>query len=119
MVHTGIRHLYLLILILSTVSCTVSKNYRSALTSFEIGEYNKSIASFRKVYTKTKDRQQKAVIQFKIAEVQLHGCTMLKFSGLTVNTMKLLKIIRPSLIQYPVIRWLSMESNHAKKRRNG
>jgi peptidoglycan-associated lipoprotein len=68
MVHTGIRHLYLLILILSTVSCTVSKNYRSALTSFEIGEYNKSIASFRKVYTKTKDRQQKAVIQFKIAE---------------------------------------------------
>ena len=38
------------------------------MTSFEIGEYTKSIASFRKVYTKTQDRQQKAEIQFKIAE---------------------------------------------------
>jgi len=49
-------------------SCTVSRQYRSAMTSFEIGEYTKSIASFRKVYRQTKDRQQKAAIQFKIAE---------------------------------------------------
>jgi peptidoglycan-associated lipoprotein len=63
-----IRHLYLLILIGISFSCTVSKRYNSALTSFEIGEYTKSIASFRKVYSETKDRQQKAVIQFKIAE---------------------------------------------------
>jgi peptidoglycan-associated lipoprotein len=63
-----IRHLCLLILIGITVSCTVSYRYRSAMTSFEIGEYVKSIASFRKVYTETKDRQQKALIQFKIAE---------------------------------------------------
>ncbi len=63
-----IRHYCLLILIGVTFSCTVSKRYRSAMTSFEIGEYTKSIASFRKVYRQTKDRQQKAEIQFKIAE---------------------------------------------------
>jgi peptidoglycan-associated lipoprotein len=63
-----IRHFCLLLLIGTTFSCTVSQQYHSALTSFEIGEYTKSIASFRKVYTKTKDRQRKAEIQFKIAE---------------------------------------------------
>jgi len=63
-----IRHLCLLLLIGLTFSCTVSKRYRSAMTSFEIGEYTKSIASFRKVYVQTKDRQKKAEIQFKIAE---------------------------------------------------
>lgn len=63
-----IRLSVLLLLIGITISCTVSKQYRSALTSFEIGEYNKSITSFRKVYTQTKDRQKKAEIQFKIAE---------------------------------------------------
>jgi len=63
-----IRHLSLLLIIGITFSCTVSKRYRSAMTSFEIGEYTKSIASFRKIYIHTKDRQQKALIQFKIAE---------------------------------------------------
>ena len=63
-----IRHYCQLLMIVSTCSCTVPKNYRSAMTSFEIGEYTKSIASLRKVYTETKDRQQKAMIQFKIAE---------------------------------------------------
>jgi len=63
-----IRHLCLLLLIGLTFSCTVSKRYRSAMTAFEIGEYTKSIASFRKVYVQTKDRQKKAEIQFKIAE---------------------------------------------------
>jgi len=62
------RHFCLLILIGITSSCTVSKHYNSAMTSFEIGEYTKSIASFRKVYSETKDRQRKAEIQFKIAE---------------------------------------------------
>ena len=63
-----IRHFSLLLLIGLTFSCTVSKRYHSAMTSFEIGEYTKSIASFRKVYTQTSDRQKKAEIQFKIAE---------------------------------------------------
>ena len=63
-----IHHICLLVLVLFASSCTVSKRYRTALTSFEIGEYTKSIASFRKVYSKTKDKNQKAVIQFKIAE---------------------------------------------------
>ncbi len=63
-----IRHLCLLFLIGLTFSCTVSKRYHSAMTSFEIGEYTKSITSFRKVYIQTKDRQKKAEIQFKIAE---------------------------------------------------
>jgi peptidoglycan-associated lipoprotein len=51
-----------------TCSCSVTQRYNRALTSFEIGEYNKSIASFRKVYTESKNRQQKTEIQFKIAE---------------------------------------------------
>jgi len=66
--HLRIRHFCLLLLVGSAFSCTVSKHYHSAITSFEIGEYNKSISLLRKVYTETKDRQQKAVIQFKIAE---------------------------------------------------
>ncbi|MCX6236004.1 MAG: tetratricopeptide repeat protein, partial [Bacteroidia bacterium] len=66
--HRKILHYCLLLLIGITFSCTVSKRYHSALTSFEIGEYTKSIASFRKVYTESKDRQLKAEIQFKIAE---------------------------------------------------
>lgn len=68
MSYLKIRLPVLLLLTVITISCTVSKQYRSAMTSFEIGEYNKSIASFRKVYTQTKDRQKKAEIQFKIAE---------------------------------------------------
>ena len=63
-----LRHSSLLLLIGITFSCTVSKRYNAAMTSYEIGEYTKSIASFRKVYRETKDRQQKAAIQFKIAE---------------------------------------------------
>lgn len=49
-------------------SCSVSHRYRSALKSFSIGEYNKSIDACRKVYRDTKDRKQKAMLQFKIAE---------------------------------------------------
>ena len=62
------RHYILLILIGITCSCTVSNQYKTALTAFEIGEYAKSITALRKSYTKIKDRQQKASIQFKIAE---------------------------------------------------
>lgn len=62
------RHICLLLLIVATSSCTVSMRYRSALKSYNIGEYTKSIALFRKVYGKARDRQQKAMIQFKIAE---------------------------------------------------
>ena len=63
-----IRILFLFLLLLTTLSCTVSNHYKTALTAYEIGEYHKSIASLRKVYTKIKDRQRKGEIQFKIAE---------------------------------------------------
>lgn len=49
-------------------SCGVSYHFKKALTSFEIGEYYKSIGALRKVNMKTVDRQKKALIQFKIAE---------------------------------------------------
>ena len=42
------------------------------MNSFEIGEYYKSIDACRKVYRETKDRKQKAVLQFKIAEAYYH-----------------------------------------------
>lgn len=42
------------------------------MSTFEIGEYNKSIAQFRKVYRKTRDQQKKAIIQYKIAEAYYH-----------------------------------------------
>jgi peptidoglycan-associated lipoprotein len=63
-----IRRFFLLILIGTACSCTVSRHYQTAMTSYEIGEYNKSISALRKVYTKTKNRQQKAQIQAKIGE---------------------------------------------------
>ena len=63
-----IRYFCLLFILGITCSCTVSNHYQTALTTYEIGEYYKSISSLRKVYTKTKDRQQKAMIHFKIAE---------------------------------------------------
>ena len=63
-----LRHFSLLPLIVLFFSCTVTKRFHTAMTSFEIGEYTKSIVSLRNVYRKTKDRHQKAAIQFKIAE---------------------------------------------------
>ena len=63
-----IRYFFLSVILGITCSCTVSNHYQTALTSFEIGEYYKSISALRKVYTKTRDRQQKAIIHFKIAE---------------------------------------------------
>ena len=39
-----------------------------AASSFDNGEYFKSIAAYRKIYTKTKGRENKAAIQLKIAE---------------------------------------------------
>ena len=67
----GFRKLYVIYLLLFTgimLSCSVSQRYRSAMNSFNIGEYYKSIDACRKVYRETKDRRQKAVLQFKIAE---------------------------------------------------
>ncbi len=66
--YLNLRHYLLLFLIGLVSSCKVSNQYKTAMTTFEIGEYAKSIASLRKVYSKTRDRQQKAAIQFKIAE---------------------------------------------------
>ncbi len=48
--------------------CGVSHQSRMAATTFDNGEYYKSIAAYRNVYTKTKGRDKKAAIQLKIAE---------------------------------------------------
>lgn len=62
-------HLICLLLITGvTFSCSVSHRYSSAMNSFNIGEYYKSVDACRKVYRDTKDRKQKAALQFKIAE---------------------------------------------------
>jgi len=42
------------------------------MNSYEIGEYYKSIDACRKVYRETKDRKEKAMLQFKIAEAYYH-----------------------------------------------
>ena len=73
---TGIKHnatktihyLLLFLLLGCFSSCSLSYHFKKALTSFEIGEYYKSIGALRKVNMKTSDRQKKALIQFKIAE---------------------------------------------------
>jgi peptidoglycan-associated lipoprotein len=62
-------HIICLLLITGALySCSVSQRYRSALNSFNIGEYYKSVDACRKVYRETKDRKQKARLQFLIAE---------------------------------------------------
>ena len=58
----------LFLLLVLSEGCTVSHQTRLAATSFDNGEYYKSIASYRKVYSKTKGRENKAVIQLKIGE---------------------------------------------------
>ncbi len=61
----------ILFIILTTgilCSCSVSRRYRSALDSYDYGEYYKSIDACRKVYRETKDREQKAHLQLVIAE---------------------------------------------------
>lgn len=49
-------------------SCSVAHRYRLALNSYNMGEYSRSIDASRKVYRETKDRKQKAHLQFLIAE---------------------------------------------------
>jgi peptidoglycan-associated lipoprotein len=56
------------ILLLICEGCTVSHQTRMAATSFDNGEYFKSITAYRKVYMKTKGRENKSAIQLKIAE---------------------------------------------------
>jgi peptidoglycan-associated lipoprotein len=63
-----VRIICLLLITGITFSCSVSHRYRLAMNSFNIGEYYKSIDACRKVYRETKDRRQKAMLQFKIAE---------------------------------------------------
>ncbi|MCK9641324.1 MAG: OmpA family protein [Prolixibacteraceae bacterium] len=58
----------LIFLLILSEGCTVSHQTRLAATSFDNGEYFKSIAAYRKIYTKTKGREKKAAIQLKIAE---------------------------------------------------
>lgn len=60
-----IASLFLLVL---GQGCSVSHQTRSAATSFENGEYFKSIAAYRNVYPKTRGRDEKAAIQLKIAD---------------------------------------------------
>ncbi len=58
----------LFLLLFLSESCSVSHQTRMAATSFDNGEYFKSIAAYRKIYTKIKGRENKAAIQLKIAE---------------------------------------------------
>ncbi len=58
----------LLLLLVLSEGCSVPHLTRLAVTSFDNGEYFKSIAAYRKVYPKTKGRENKAAIQLKIAE---------------------------------------------------
>jgi len=58
----------LIFLLIMSEGCIVSHQARLAATSFDNGEYFKSIAAYRKIYTKTKGRENKAAIQLKIAE---------------------------------------------------
>jgi tetratricopeptide (TPR) repeat protein len=48
--------------------CTVTRQTRLAAASYENGEYYQCITSYRKVYSKTKGKENKAAIQLKIAE---------------------------------------------------
>ncbi len=57
-----------LVVVFFVQSCSVSHRYRQAARTFEIGEYYKSVAAYRKVYREVSDRNRKAEIQFKIAE---------------------------------------------------
>jgi peptidoglycan-associated lipoprotein len=63
-----IQYLLFYLLLGCLSSCGVKYHFKKALTSFQIGEYYKSISALRKVNMKTSDRQKKALIQFKIAE---------------------------------------------------
>lgn len=106
MCYLKIRHCFLVVLIGFTISsCTVSNHYKTALTSFEIGEYYKSIASLRKVYPKTKDRQQKTIIQYKIAEAyykigqyrqaeSYFRSAMIRNSGGTITLLHFAEVLR-------------------------
>ena len=58
----------LLLLLLLGEGCTVTHQTRLAATSFDNGEYYKSIVAYRKIYAKSKGRENKAAIQLKIAE---------------------------------------------------
>lgn len=58
----------ILVLLILSEGCSVTHQTRLATTSFDNGEYFKSIASYRKIYSKTKGRENKAAIQLKIAD---------------------------------------------------
>ncbi|HEY5510322.1 MAG TPA: OmpA family protein [Prolixibacteraceae bacterium] len=58
----------LILLLVLSEGCTVSHQTRLANTSFDNGEFFKSIAAYRKVYGQTKGRDNKAAIQLKIAD---------------------------------------------------
>jgi len=68
MTYRKLRIICLLLITAGTFSCSVSQRYRSAMNTFDLGEYYNSIEACRKVYRETKDRKQKAILQFKIAE---------------------------------------------------
>lgn len=68
------RRLYLISLLLIVIaeSCSLSRHYNSAIKTYNIGEYYKSIEDCRKAYRAIKDKKQKAELQFKIAEAYYH-----------------------------------------------
>ena len=105
MLKLKIRFYFLILLVTCTYSCTVSRQYKTALTTFEIGEYSKSITSLRKAYTKIKDREKKSLIQFKIAEANYKigqyrsaesyfKSAMIRNSGGTVSWLHYAEVLR-------------------------
>jgi peptidoglycan-associated lipoprotein len=58
----------LFLLLVLSEGCSVSHQTKMAAATFDNGEYFKSIAAYRNVYTQLKDRDKKAAVQLKIAE---------------------------------------------------
>ncbi len=50
------------------VGCSAQKNYRSGLTSYEIGEYHRATEKFRKAYRKDKDLKRKMEMAYQLAD---------------------------------------------------
>ncbi len=64
---TGSLFVIILFLILGE-GCSVTHRTRLAAASYDNGEYYQCITSYRKVYSKTKGKENKAAIQLRIAE---------------------------------------------------
>lgn len=50
------------------IGCSAQKNYRSGITSYEIGEYHRATEKFRKAYRKDKDLKRKMEMAYQLAD---------------------------------------------------